>query len=262
MRTKYLYDDCDRRVHCGVRRKRRHASRIHHQSPDRRTDLGEPRRSRGLSSLRRRRKHPPDHRFRTATCWERPPTTAFGETVAESGDMKTTYRFRGQQGFSTDPLTGDVSKANQNYSPPIGRRLGNPNPEYSVATAWEADSISTTSAWPQSTRGYVCGGTSSSPWIDPYHGGLAGGVGTILGGERIGTINASAAIGISSGGSKKFDCRQAYVTLTLSLSSTRTRFLNISRRPRARHGRAHSWPEQQDYVWHSGLYQSTGELDS
>ena len=149
---------------------------------------------------------------------------AFGETVAESGDMGTTHRFRGQQGFSTDPLTGVVSKANQNYSPPIGRRLGNPNPEYSVATAWEADSISTTSAWPQSTRGYVCGGTSSSPWIDPYHGGLAGGVGTILGGERIGTINASAAIGISSGGSKKFDCRQAYVTLTLSLSSTERAF--------------------------------------
>ena len=48
---------------------------------------------------------------------------ASGETVAESGNMKTTYRFRGQQGFSTDPLSGDVSKANQNYSPPIGRRL-------------------------------------------------------------------------------------------------------------------------------------------
>ena len=48
---------------------------------------------------------------------------AFGETVAESGDMKTTYRFQGQRGFSTDPLTGDVSKANQNYSPSLGRRL-------------------------------------------------------------------------------------------------------------------------------------------
>ena len=39
---------------------------------------------------------------------------AFGETVASSGDMKTDYRFRGQQGFSTDPVTGDVSKAIQN----------------------------------------------------------------------------------------------------------------------------------------------------
>ena len=48
---------------------------------------------------------------------------AFGETVAESGNMKTTYRFRGQQGFSTDPLTGVVSKANQSYSPSFGRGL-------------------------------------------------------------------------------------------------------------------------------------------
>ncbi len=49
---------------------------------------------------------------------------AFGETVAESGDMKTTYRFQGQRGFSTDPLTGDASKANQTYSPSLGRALG------------------------------------------------------------------------------------------------------------------------------------------
>ena len=49
--------------------------------------------------------------------------TAFGETVAESGDMKTTYRFRGRQGFSTDPVTGDVSRANQNYLPSLGRHL-------------------------------------------------------------------------------------------------------------------------------------------
>ena len=48
---------------------------------------------------------------------------AFGETVASSGDMKTDYRFRGQQGFSTDPVTGDVSKAIQNYAPSLGRRL-------------------------------------------------------------------------------------------------------------------------------------------
>ena len=49
--------------------------------------------------------------------------TAFGETVAESGDMKTTYRFRGQHGYSTDPLTGDVSRGNQEYSPSLGRNL-------------------------------------------------------------------------------------------------------------------------------------------
>ena len=49
--------------------------------------------------------------------------SAFGETVSESGDMQTTYRFRGQRGFSTDPLTGDVYSANQNYSPTLGRRL-------------------------------------------------------------------------------------------------------------------------------------------
>jgi hypothetical protein len=49
--------------------------------------------------------------------------TAFGETVAESGDMKTVYRFRGQQGFSTDPATGDVSRGIQNYAPSLGRRL-------------------------------------------------------------------------------------------------------------------------------------------
>ena len=49
--------------------------------------------------------------------------TAFGETVAESGDMKTTYRFRGRQGYSTDAVTGDVSKTSSDYSPPLGRRL-------------------------------------------------------------------------------------------------------------------------------------------
>ena len=48
---------------------------------------------------------------------------AFGETVAESGDMKTTYRFQGQRGFSTDALTGDVSRTHQNYSPSLGRQL-------------------------------------------------------------------------------------------------------------------------------------------
>ncbi len=49
--------------------------------------------------------------------------SAFGETVAESGDMQTTYRFRGQQGFSTDPITGDLSQGNHIYSPSLGRRL-------------------------------------------------------------------------------------------------------------------------------------------
>ena len=49
--------------------------------------------------------------------------TAFGEVVAESGNTQTTYRLRGQQGFSTDSLTGDVSRDNQNYSPSLGRRL-------------------------------------------------------------------------------------------------------------------------------------------
>ena len=49
--------------------------------------------------------------------------TAFGETVAESGDMETVYRFRGQQGFSTDPVTGDVSRGIQSYAPSLGRRL-------------------------------------------------------------------------------------------------------------------------------------------
>ena len=48
---------------------------------------------------------------------------AFGETVAASGDMKTTYRFRGQQGFSTDPLSGDVRGAIKSYSPSLGRWL-------------------------------------------------------------------------------------------------------------------------------------------
>ncbi len=49
--------------------------------------------------------------------------TAFGEVVAESGDMQTTYRFRGQQGFSTDPVTRDVSRGNSSYSPSLGRML-------------------------------------------------------------------------------------------------------------------------------------------
>ena len=49
--------------------------------------------------------------------------SAFGETVAESGDMQTTYRFRGQRGFSTDSLTGDLSQGNQIYSPLLGRWL-------------------------------------------------------------------------------------------------------------------------------------------
>ena len=52
---------------------------------------------------------------------------AFGETVAESGDLKTTYRFQGQRGFSTDPLTGDVSKYSQTYSPSLGRGLSSSN---------------------------------------------------------------------------------------------------------------------------------------
>ncbi len=55
---------------------------------------------------------------------------AFGETVAENGDMKTTYRFRGQRGVSTDPLTGDLSKAKQNYSPLLGRGLSAARPSY------------------------------------------------------------------------------------------------------------------------------------
>jgi hypothetical protein len=45
--------------------------------------------------------------------------------------MKTTYRFRGQQGFSTDPLTGDVSKRNQDYSPFLGQRLSSTSVETS-----------------------------------------------------------------------------------------------------------------------------------
>ena len=48
---------------------------------------------------------------------------AFGETVAESGDMKTSYRFRGHQGFATDPVTGDVYKSSKVYSPSLGRWL-------------------------------------------------------------------------------------------------------------------------------------------
>ena len=35
--------------------------------------------------------------------------------------MKTTYRFQGKQGFSTDPLTGIVSKGHQTYSLRIGQ---------------------------------------------------------------------------------------------------------------------------------------------
>ena len=49
--------------------------------------------------------------------------TAFGETVAESGDMMTTYRFRGQRGHTTDVVTGDISKSSQVYSPSLGRKL-------------------------------------------------------------------------------------------------------------------------------------------
>ena len=52
--------------------------------------------------------------------------TAFGETVAESGDMRTTYRFWGRRGTSIDPITGYMSymsKRNQVYSPSLGRRL-------------------------------------------------------------------------------------------------------------------------------------------
>ncbi len=62
-------------------------------------------------------------RIPLATCSARQPNDAFGKTVAESGDLRTTYRFRGQQGFSTDQLTGDISEANQNYSPSLGRSL-------------------------------------------------------------------------------------------------------------------------------------------
>ena len=49
--------------------------------------------------------------------------TAFGETVAESGDMNTTYLNRGRQGYSTDSLTGDQSRGGKDYSPSIGRHL-------------------------------------------------------------------------------------------------------------------------------------------
>ena len=69
--------------------------------------------------------------------------SAFGETVSESGDMQTTYRFRGQRGFSTDPLTGNVSSDSQNYSPSLGRRLslaGSPPKEYSAATTLHPES--------------------------------------------------------------------------------------------------------------------------
>ena len=47
--------------------------------------------------------------------------TAFGETVAESGDMGTTYRFQGRRGYTTDPLTGDVSNPGSEYFPSAGR---------------------------------------------------------------------------------------------------------------------------------------------
>ena len=59
---------------------------------------------------------------------------AFGETVAEGGDMKTAYRFRGQQGFATDPRTGDVSFASRNYSPNLGRWLS--SSEFGAAGAY------------------------------------------------------------------------------------------------------------------------------
>ena len=49
--------------------------------------------------------------------------SAFGETLAESGNMNTTQRFRGRQRFSTDPLTSVVSRGNLDYSPPLGRGL-------------------------------------------------------------------------------------------------------------------------------------------
>ena len=70
--------------------------------------------------------------------------SAFGETVAESGDMQTTYRFRGQQGFSTDPLTGDISKANLIYAPTAARVLGRPSlasltvARKPISSRWEA----------------------------------------------------------------------------------------------------------------------------
>ena len=48
---------------------------------------------------------------------------AFGEVVAESGDLKTTYRFRGKGGFSTDPVTRGVSQGNSNYCSSLGRLL-------------------------------------------------------------------------------------------------------------------------------------------
>ena len=49
--------------------------------------------------------------------------TAFGETVAESGDMNTTYRFRGEHGLLTDPTTGEVFMGSGEYSPSLGRML-------------------------------------------------------------------------------------------------------------------------------------------
>ena len=54
--------------------------------------------------------------------------------------MKTTYRFRGQQGFSTDPLTGLVFRGNLGYYSPLGRRLSSTDDNYS-AGAWKEDPI-------------------------------------------------------------------------------------------------------------------------
>ena len=73
-------------------------------------------------------------RIPPATCWEEATYNAFGETVAEGGDMKTAYRFRGQQGFATDPRTGDVSFASRNYSPNLGRWLS--SSEFGAAGAY------------------------------------------------------------------------------------------------------------------------------
>ena len=48
---------------------------------------------------------------------------AFGEPVAESDAMTTTYRFQGQRGYATDPASGYVARSPYEYSPTVGRSL-------------------------------------------------------------------------------------------------------------------------------------------
>ena len=42
---------------------------------------------------------------------------AFGEPVAESDAMTTTYRFQGLRGYATDPASGYVARSPYEYSP-------------------------------------------------------------------------------------------------------------------------------------------------